>query len=154
MSASTVHPEHINVLIWAGLQRQRPSGDLHWYYGNPTHVGVLTTDTASQTGQMLLDAVATSLNDAYPDRPEPFTADTYTYRRPVHISWTPPELLSALHGYRYQASEAGNWPTSEAAAFVDALQLRLIRRIPGYSAGPWCVGPESQPAAVKARTRA
>lgn len=120
----------------------------------PTHVGVLTTDTASQTGQMLLDAVATSLNDAYPDRPEPFTADTYTYRRPVHISWTPPELLSALHGYRYQSSEAGNWPTSEAAAFVDALQLRLIRRIPGYSAGPWCVGPESQPAAVKARTRA
>ena len=36
MSASTVHPEHINVLIWAGLQRQRPSGDLHWYYGNPS----------------------------------------------------------------------------------------------------------------------
>jgi hypothetical protein len=26
MSADIVHPEHINVLIWAGLQRQRVTG--------------------------------------------------------------------------------------------------------------------------------
>lgn len=154
MSASSVHPEHINVLIWAGLLRKHPNGALHWTYSNPSRVGVLSTETATATGQMLLDAVATSLNHAYPDRPDPFTADTYTYRRPLHTSWTTPELLSALHGYRYQAVEARDWAASEAAAFVDALENRLIRSIPGYSSGPWCIGPESTPAAAKARAGA
>lgn len=35
MSVTIVTTEHLHVLVWAGLQRQRPAGDLHWTYGNP-----------------------------------------------------------------------------------------------------------------------
>lgn len=153
MSVTIVTTEHLHVLIWTGLQRQRPAGDLHWTYGNPSWRGILTSERATLTGQMLLDENVASYNHAYPDS-TPYAAAPYTYQRPVHQSWSTPELLNALHAYRYNACERPEWATTEAAAFVDALQQRLISRIPGYREGPWCIGPESVPAASRARARA
>ena len=154
MSVTIVSTEHLHVLVWAGLQRQRPAGDLHWTYGNPSWRSTLTPERATLIGQMLLDENVASYNHAYAHHNDPYTAAPYTYQRPIHQNWSTAELLNALHAYRYNACDRPEWATSEAAAFVDALQQRLISRIPGYTDGPWCIGPESRPAATRARAGA
>ena len=131
----------------AGCNTPKPCTEPSWR-------GILTPERATLTGQMLLDENVASYNHAYAHHNDPYTAAPYTYQRPTHQSWSTAELLNALHAYRYNACERPEWATSEAAAFVDALQQRLISRIPGYTGGPWCIGPESLPAAAQARARA
>ena len=131
----------------AGCNTPKPCTEPSWR-------GILTPERATLTGQMLLDENVASYNHAYAHHNDPYTAAPYTYQRPIHQSWSTAELLNALHAYRYNACERPEWATSEAAAFVDALQQRLISRIPGYTSGPWCIGPESLPAAAQARARA
>ena len=142
MASFVVHPEHINVLIWAGLHRVVGAGPLAWYYGNPDWRGVLEDDTATEVGQMLLDENVASANHYNTEQQDRVT---YTYRRPIQQAWTTAELLNALHCYRYQASDRPDWKTSQACAFVEALEARLIRRLPGYLEGPWGIGPETLP---------
>ena len=55
MSAFIVHPEHINVLIWAGLRHLRGGAPLGWVFGNPTDVAELTPENATSVGRMLLE---------------------------------------------------------------------------------------------------
>ncbi|WP_084253603.1 hypothetical protein [Mycobacterium avium] len=148
MTAFVVHPEHINVLIWAGLQRAVGAGPLSWYYGNPSWRGVLEPDTATDVGQMLLAENVASVNHYSTEQQDKVN---YTYRTPIQTAWTTPELLNALHCYRYQASDRPDWKTSQACAFVDALESRLIRRLPGYTEGPWGIGPDSVPNSITHR---
>jgi len=145
MSAFNIDHEHINVLVWAGLKDPR-LGPLRWYWGTPTISTELHPETAAATGQMLLDANADTLGHLYSDH-GPYPA--YTYRAPLHHSWTELEILNALHCYRYNSCEHPGWEDSPARAFVDALEARLIHRLPGYTSGPWAIGPESLPAAAK-----
>lgn len=77
----------------------------------PSWRGILTPERATLTGQMLLDENVASYNHAYPDS-TPYAAAPYTYQRPVHQSWSTPELLSALHAYRYNACERPEWATT------------------------------------------
>lgn len=149
MSAFVVHPEHINVLLWAGLKDPR-QGALRWEHMRPTNSTELQTETASEIGQILLNANVESVNHTYTAE---VTAPTpYTYRPPRHREWTNVELLNALHCYRYQSSDHPDWEGSQAQAFCHALEQRLIHRLPGYSEGPWAIGPESIPAAAKRRS--
>ena len=142
MSAFVVAVEHIHTLLMAGLDADYPSAPLRWYFGNPTHVGELTEDTASAVGQMLIDANIASVDHRYR---ETNTRIEYTYRRLDYTGWTTGELLSALHGYEYQACEAPGWDTSEAYAFCRELERKLIRRVPGYSNGPWAISSSTVP---------
>lgn len=150
MSSFLVEHEHINVLLWAGLQQPR-LGALRWHFGNPRFEGELQPETANAVGQMLLDSNATGVNHLY-DTTDPVETfvETYTYRPPRHRSWSTPELLNALTCYEYQACEHPNWEGSQARAFVEALRHRLISRLPGYSTGPWAITPTSVPAAARA----
>ena len=68
MSAFIVHPEHINVLIWTGLQRVGHSGPLRWHFDNPTDIRELTPGNATQVGRMLLDENTASVNHLYTER--------------------------------------------------------------------------------------
>ena len=68
MSAFIVHSEHINVLIWAGLQRVGHSGPLRWHFENPTDIRELTPGNATHAGRMLLDENTASVNHLYTER--------------------------------------------------------------------------------------
>jgi hypothetical protein len=68
MRAFIVHPEHINVLIWAGLQRVGHSGPPRWHFDNPTDIRELTPGNATHVGRMLLDENTASVNHLYTER--------------------------------------------------------------------------------------
>lgn len=154
MSACTVHHEHIHVLLWAAARPVPDCGRLHWYYGNPTRWnqmdGPATADTRDDIGQMLLDENAASVNYLY-NRTD--CVGAYTYRPPQHTDWSSPELLNALRGYQYQSCEHPGWAHSQAKAFCDALQQRLVYTLPGFAGGPWLITPSSAPAAATRRLR-
>lgn len=143
MSAFVVHPEHINVLIWAGLQDPR-LGALRWQTARLAEE--LQPENASEVGQMLLDANVAAVDSIYERTSH---ASTYQYRPPRQRGWTGVELLNALHCYRYQSDEHPDWEGSQAQAFVDALESRIVHRLPGYTSGPWAITPHSIPAAAK-----
>jgi len=145
MSAFIVDPEHINVLIWAGLQHVPGSAPLRWRFGNPTDLAELTPATATHVGRMLLEENTASVNHLYNEHHAPNL--TYTYRNPRHTSWSIPELLRALHCYQHPASEHPRWDSTGARAFCKAVQQRLIRRLPGYLDGPWAITTASIPGA-------
>ena len=138
MSAFILDVEHIHTLLMTGLE----GAPLRWYFGNPTHCGELTADTASAVGQMLIDANIASVDHRYR---ESNIRIEYTYRRLRHAGWNTGELLSALHGYEHQACETPDWTSSEAYAFCRELERKLIRRVPGYTDGPWAISPTVVP---------
>jgi hypothetical protein len=151
MSAFLVTHEHIHTLLWAGLQHPR-LGTLRWHFGNPRSEGELQPETADIVGQMLLDENATGVNHLYnTTNPVQTYGETYTYRPPVHRTWSIPELLNALDCYEYQACEHPNWSGSQAQAFVEALRHKLISELPGYRTGPWTITRSSIPAAARAQ---
>jgi len=157
MSAYVVHPEHIRVLVWAGIHFTHPGSDLTWYVPNPEEViyqeGVktqfgrtyrqLNRRTAETVGQLLLDENVRSVNYRYDE------GETYIYKhdKPVHTNWSPVEVLSAIACYEYQACETPEWQYSEARTFCDALRSALVAKLPGYDKAPWGIGPETLPAA-------
>ena len=71
MSAFIVDPEHINVLIWAGLQHVPGSAPLRWRFGNPTDLAELTPATATHVGRMLLEENTASVNHLYNEHHAP-----------------------------------------------------------------------------------
>jgi hypothetical protein len=152
MSASTVDHEHIHVLLWAAAKPVPPNGPMHWYYHNPTRCNQIDPDhhNLDQIGQMLLDENALSTNYLYG---RGGSAQTYTYQRPQHTEWTVAELLNAIRGYQYQTCEHPGWERSQAKAFCDTLQQRLIATLPGYTDGPWLITASSLPASVEHRRR-
>lgn len=150
MSASTVHPEHVHVLLWAATRPVPQCGPLAWYYGNPTAWnqidGPAGCDTRDDIGQMLLDENAASVNYLYNTDDQ---AETYTYHQPQHTGWSTAELLSALRGFEYQSCEHPDWEASQARAFCDALQQRLIYTLPGFHDGPWLIPPTASRPALR-----
>lgn len=140
MSAFLVDPEHINVLIQAGLTRKYPGIGLSWHHLGESYA--LEYNTADRVGQMLLDANAASVNHRY-DEDEMYI---YSYTQPQHTNWSPVEVLKAIHCYQYQACEPDDWNTSEANAFCDALTHYVINKMPGYDQAPWAITTSSTPA--------
>lgn len=143
MSAFVVHPEHINVLIWAGLRRTGGLPyQLSWEHGNPTTTTTLDHDNRDAIGQMLIAENTASVNYRYN---ESNPAQDYSYRQPQHTTWSPAEILNALHSYEYQACEHPGWPTSQAHHFCRALERHIMRDLPGYNDGPWAISPTTAP---------
>lgn len=146
MSAFLVDPEHIHVMIWAGMERRYGGrySPLSWYWGNPGERGILDHQSADAVGQMLLDANAASVNTRY----EEDNAYVYQYQRPQYRTWQPVELLKAIDCYEYQACEVRDWPASQAYAFCQSLRKAVIRGIADYSeANTWSIMTSSMPLA-------
>lgn len=144
MSAFLVDPEHIHVLVHAGLSRKYVGIPFTWYYrdaNNQEHYERLNDATADRVGQMLLDANAASVNHRY-DEDELYV---YSYRAPQY-TWSPVEVLKAIHCYQYQACEPDDWKSSEANAFCDYLTHHVINKMAGYDAAPWAITTSSTPA--------
>lgn len=153
MSAFLVNPEHINVMLHAGLTTINPGQLLTWYYDDEdgaTQHTRLEHNNADHVGQMLVDANARSVNYRYNED----NAYVHAYRKPRHTAWTPAELLLAIHGYEYQTCETPDWIGSQAWAFCQALSKHIIRQLPGYrDAQTWEITPATTPLAEKKRTQ-
>lgn len=143
MSAYLVDPEHLHVMLWAGMERRYTRyGPLSWCWGNPTDRAQLDHHSADAVGQMLLDANAASVNTRY----EEDNAYVYQYQRPRYRSWEPVELLKAIDCYEYQACEVRDWPETQAFWFCQSLRKAIIRGIADYSdANTWDLTTSSMP---------
>ncbi len=164
MSANMVDAEHIHVLVTAAAEasRRRAGSVVHFATTRDidTEKGIggafgpfnswqVRIEYADHIGQMLLDQNADSVNELYSQD----DAYIYSYHRPRFTDWTVPELLSALHGYEYQACETADWTDSDAYRFCRALERSLIDALPGYSDGPWLIDETTEPAAISERNR-
>jgi len=152
MSSFVVDRHHIACLVqvaraarlryWIDRDTLRPDGT----YGPDGTVSVDNRDEATAAGAMLTASIVRGVSDRYPadaidELPGAVShwwTDGYGQHRDVELR-TAVELLKALAGYEYQASDAHNWEHSEARAFCDALRLELIHRLPGYGDAPWTI---------------
>lgn len=149
MSAYMVDEEHINVMIWAAAELASPSdtGPVFTYCpapgAHPVRVASTERDSMTRAGQMLADANAASMAALYGNEDHSYA---YIYTRPKRTDWKQTDILSALLCFEYQACEVGNFDTTEAGRFCDALRKGLIRRLPGMNDAPWEIGPHAAPA--------
>lgn len=146
-----VTPEHINVLVWAGINRfthdeaiytttnddPTPDNGVERSYGH--NIRTLRPGAETAVGQMLTDANAASLASRYGET----ETRSYTYSRPVDCGWSPVEILGAINCFEYQACEVDDWTTSEAKQYCDKLRRRIERRLPGADVAPWEITPAS-----------
>jgi hypothetical protein len=154
MSAFVVSTVHIDAMLTAGLRFGPPSGArlMTWFWpaldaasdrGGWTSAQLLrqarerrrelTTQTAGRVGAMLLAENRRSVDHRYDEQE---WEEPYLFT-PLSGVPDPVIVLKAIACYRYQACEHPGWPSSEAAAFCDALQTRAIGCLPGYAAAPW-----------------
>lgn len=145
VSAFPLPEEHIHVLLNAGL-RADTNGPLRWAVpGTLEIVGELTYETADQVGQMLVNQNYRSVNV----HAGPLDAPAYAYQSPRHVHWSDTEILMAVHCYVYQACDTADWRDTEACAFCEALEGRIIRNLPGYEAAQtWPITADSVPLAA------
>ncbi len=153
MSANMVDPEHINVLIWAGLPRV---GEYTMRFGRENINGTfeqfeLREGIETTAGQLLVDANAESVDTLHGDESD--ARYIYEYTRPIDRLWSPMELLSALNGFEYQACEAESWQHSAARQLCHDLRRRFEDRLPGARTSAWSIRPGDRSAATIAGHR-
>lgn len=120
MSAWIVSKAHIDALV-TGLVR--------------SEIAAPTGLTPDQLGQTLWEENYTSIRARYGDED---SAPPYTH---TVLDLPPVVLLKQVHCYDYQSCEHGGWETSEAHAWITALDELLSRSVrtpsPAYSDAPW-----------------
>lgn len=154
-----VSKTHIDVLVSAaraGTPGHHSSG-LRWYTDDETkpggyeshELGYCDNERASEVGMMLWAENLASINYRYPDTEEdhesiPGPADfrpdhviSYAHKSVNLAGVDPAALLKVISCYDYQSCEHPGWRKSEAYAFCQALQAKLIDQLPGYNAAPW-----------------
>ena len=150
MSAYQCSRNHIWHLVDAafGPRFEMVQGmSLSWYWTPPGQLrGELRCgdyQEAARIGQMLADANVESLQARYPENWESMLGwrEYGEHERGFgHDHYSAVEMLHACHGYAYQACEHEGWKTSEAHAFLEALEKRLVRALPGYEeAKTWSI---------------
>lgn len=148
MSAFIVSDRHIDFLLQIAVRLTDGHRTLHWYHGD-AH-GILTTEREQldRIGQMLLDENARSVDFRYRDRSDngqpvaPYRFRPGTPKQWIHGSWQA-QTLKAIACLRYQSCEHPGWESSEAFAFLHALESMTIDRIHGYQDAEWDIN-ESQ----------
>lgn len=137
MSAFVVEKAHINAMVNAGLSSHDP---LTWYHNGEWHQLNGNEDAVCQ---MLLDENIRSVGERYEDcevtdLPGRIDGD-YLLPFRFKLSYGLPivQVFKLINCYRYQSCESDDWEQTEAFAFCDALESRLIRRLPGYEAAKW-----------------
>ncbi|APA78440.1 hypothetical protein BB737_08560 [Mycobacterium avium subsp. hominissuis] len=142
-----LHPEHINVLIWAGIWLgDAQNAVLEWnFHDDVTEQWItrrLTRETADVIGQMLVDTNARAVNQEHGSD----ELYVYSYQPPRHHEWQIVEVLKAIDFYEYQGAQNPDWPYSDAFFFCFALRAHAIAHMPGYGTAPWHITTETAPA--------
>lgn len=144
MSAFVVNKSHINAIIQAGLNVQYKP--FTWYHEENGELKQykLTSDTADEVGQMLLDECVHSVRYRYEDSdlsdlPGPINAEylmPFEWKPFVRMP-TPIEAIKLIHCLNYQSCEHPEWDTSNAHDFCQGLCHTLESQVPGYDDAPW-----------------
>lgn len=137
MNNYIVHPEHINVMLWAGMRIGRYRGKPIEWKEDPAEFDSTVTDVlerpvADYVGQMLLDANRRAVQDDGPL--------IYAYSPPAHDRWSLLEVLAAIECYEAQTQRLTGWHRTPAHAFCRALELavhrQLVRQLPSAGRSP------------------
>jgi hypothetical protein len=147
MSAYIVEKKHILYLVEAAMSRTiAPSGvrylvDGEWLaFGG----GACDTDSMVRIGNMLWRENVASVLHRYPD--SKYSHEDYQLvKSDVRATGTtfapdqfaPPQVLKAIHCYKYQSCEHEGWKRSAARGFVRALEACAMRAVDGYDAAVW-----------------
>ncbi|WP_157680456.1 hypothetical protein [Mycobacterium dioxanotrophicus] len=143
-----VEPEHINVMIWAGLwiKAAQYNEPLQWpvldEHGEPLYLNMLEQHTADSVGQMLLDTNAAAVNSEHGRN----NAYVYSYAEPQYCNWQVIEILRAIDFYTFQCAQLENWIYTEAYFLCSVLASRLVQQIPGYLTAAPHITATTQPA--------
>lgn len=147
MKKFVVHPEHINVMLWAGMEIGNYRGRPITWKENPTDrfspvTDILEAPVADYVGQMLLDENRRAVGES-----EPLI---YVYRRPAHRHWSLLEVLSAIECYETQNIRDKHWRRSVAHAFCRELERavlhEIVRQLPNAGRTPaWHLTDDSTP---------
>ena len=123
MSAFIVHPEHINVLLWAGLQHVGHSGPLRWAFANPTEIQELHPANASHVGQMLLEENIASVNHLYNES------------RDVSADYTPTDTRCSPVGRYPSCSTRCTATSTRPASILAGPAAKPTRSVMRYNSG-------------------
>ena len=137
MSSWIVKKEHITALVDLATV---PGDYLTWYHNGRTR-GFLDSGGNrfwDDLGRMLWFENYRGVNARYSENDAPPVYEhRFTINDPRTMP-TPVEGIKVARCYAYQSCDSGDvWDNSEAKAFVDALVLHLIDKLPGYNAAPW-----------------
>ncbi|MBI2060714.1 MAG: hypothetical protein HYT87_13170 [Nitrospirae bacterium] len=150
MSAYIVSPHEINYLVQSAglLATQQPP--LTWVWDVNRSNGCVKSgtlhpgDRAAQEriGQLLqvenLRSVEYRYSQIEPHKPEEYTPT------PITLKENPVQVIKSCHYYEYQSCEHPGWETSEACAFIQALEKAAMRALPGYKSAIWGAPTASQ----------
>lgn len=160
MSAYMVNREHITYLVQAAQERRilGHTDALQWFHGGSWYTlgedgPHITNWTPDAVGQMLWDENLASINYRYPgtvDDPENIPGKIedsykgfhdYYYKALPFTTFEPPQVLMSCHCLNYQSCEHPGWETSQAKAFLDALERAAVSAIVGYGDAAWGAPP-------------
>lgn len=127
MNNYVVDPEHINVMLWAGMHIGGHRGRMLEWKENPGDLLSSITDilepaTVNYVGQMLLDTNKRAAKDVEPH--------VFGYRDPAH-PWSLPDVLAAIDCYEAQTRQLRHWPRTAAHAFCRSLERAVLRELVG-----------------------
>ena len=162
MSAYMVNREHVGYLVDAAMDyRIVQHHTMRWYHdGTGYELSVADYDRAAEVGQMLWDANKESIQARYPDTRDDFSrapedsTEDYVYDRHdarIMEHFDPVQVLMSIRCFDYQACEYEGWQTSEARAFLDALESHAIAALPGMEDAVWGAPPRKHPEAKLVR---
>jgi hypothetical protein len=135
MSAYLVEERHIAFLVGAALSRQVIGfGGNRLSYAFKERFISVDAEMADRLGQLLWNENKISVAHRYPG--ESWSVPQYRHRR-AFLDYQPLQVLKACHCYAYQSCEHPGWETSEAKAFIDALERTAVRHLPGYDDAAW-----------------
>lgn len=150
-NAILIDPEHINVMIWAGLWIEDALGgqSLCWPVvaddGTVIDLARLTRGNADTVGQMLVNTNTRAVNDD--NGLDDFYI--YSYTEPVRREWSIVEILKAIQFYERQNAINDNWHRCDAYYFCQILKSALIHQLSGWLGAPEHITSATMPALVK-----
>lgn len=128
-------------------------GTLRWYVNDETKPGGYRMEEiapgdlerAAEVANMLWQENIKSVSHRYPNEssatlPGPiggsFVIEPH-HIKPYRVRVEVVQVLKACHCYAYQSCEHDGWKTSDAKAFIDALESQAVRKLPGYDEAEW-----------------
>jgi hypothetical protein len=145
MSAYVVDRNHILFLI-AAAQGFTRGGDFYWYSDGPHMLDVADSEQAAKAANMLWQENVKSVSHRYPQDtleqlPGPVGEVFHIEPSEILMHWDyrlePTQVIASCQCYKYQSCEHDEWESSSAKAFVDALIIAAIDRLPNYDKTIW-----------------
>jgi hypothetical protein len=137
MSAFIVADCHIDGLITFAIDAKVS------YWNGTTRISI-TTQNATEVGQILLDQNVRSVGYRYNDRidaAEKNASASYAFSRFFGLPVAPLQkaitVLKSCPCFDYQACETDDYRTTLAHQIIDAIRGAAICALPGYDNAPW-----------------